>query len=394
MIQPGLRPRIAKCVDGPIALAMLDFAAKSDERKPATNLPQGPSGLSLAADIRLDAPDECTDDFSLLALLEQGGTNNIEQLAGDFAFAAWDPRHRTLLLARDGMGVRPLFLAQRPGSAFVFASLPRGLHASGLISKKLEQSFIVNELLLQSNQPQHSLFSGVERLIPGDWLRVAQDGKSEQGQHWRLNPATAGRLKINAKDAAAELSTLISAAVSRRLPATGPVASHLSGGMDSCALAILAARALRPLGRDLLAYSLLPTPFNEHAFGGAGQFIAPVLRQEPDMMWFPMQAEDPLACVLPKMDEDQLFPADPSHPEVRIMADASVRGAQTLFSGWGGDEGASYNHRGVLAEALLTWHWGYLTRELRAMAAQRQKSVARTAWSEIAPYLGEDGYMH
>jgi len=393
MIQPGLRPRIAKCVDGPIALARLDFTANPDQCKPATGLPQGPSGLILAADIRLDAPDHCADDFGLLALLERGERDSLERLDGDFAFAAWDPTHRTLLLARDGMGVRPLFLAHRPGSAFVFASLPRGLHASGLISKKLEQSFFVNELLLRSNQPQHSLFSGVQRLIPGDWLRIAQDGKSGQGQHWRLNPATAGRLKINSSDAAAELSTLISAAVSRRLPATGPVASHLSGGLDSCALAILAARALRPLGRDLLAYSLLPTPFNEHVFGGAGQFIAPVLRQEPDMMWFPIQAEDPLACVLPQMDEDQLFPADPGFPEVRIMADAATLGAQTLISGWGGDEGASYNHRGVLAEALLTWHWGYLTRELRAMAAQRQKSVARTAWSEIVPYLWS-GRLH
>jgi asparagine synthase (glutamine-hydrolysing) len=393
MIQPGLRPRIAKWVDGPIALAMLDFAAKTDERKPATGLPQGPSGLILAADIRLDAPYGHTDDSGLLDLLELGETNNLDRLSGDFAFAAWDPRRRTLLLARDGMGVRPLFLARRPGSVFVFASLPRGLHASGLISKKLEQSFIVNELLLRSNQPQHSLFSGVERLIPGDWLRVAQDGKSQQGQHWRLNPRSAGRAGISAEDAATELSALVSAAVSRRLPATGPVASHLSGGMDSCALAILATRALRPLGRNVQAYSLLPTPFNGHIFGGEGQFIAPVLRQEPDIMWFPMQAEDPLACVLPRMDEDQLFPSDPGHPEVRIMADASVRGAQTLFSGWGGDEGASYNHRGVLAEALLAGHWGYLTKELRVLATERQKSMARTAWSEIAPYLWS-GRLH
>lgn len=376
MTAPGLSPRVARLADGPVALAVLDFDAMPEA--PA-QLPRGDSGLVLAADIRPNA--------ALLPGLERHGAQALERLDDEFALALWDPRQRSLLCARDGIGVRPLVFSHVPGGHFVFASLPRGLHAAGLTARKLDMASVVQGFLGTNAAPDQPLFAGVEHMPPGTWLRIDADGRLQQGRHWQLDRETAGTCRLSPKDAAVHLRELIEAAARRRLPAQGPVAAHLSGGLDSSATTILAAREMRRRGGSVLAYSMVPTPFAGHEFGGDRAVVASVLEQEADVAWFPMRMGDPAAVVLPRMDEDQLFPADPNYTEVAIFADAASRGARVLVSGWGGDEGASYTHRAVLAEALLAGHWGYLSNELRALAAARGLSRARVAWREMSPYL-------
>ncbi|WP_445682223.1 asparagine synthase-related protein [Radicibacter daui] len=374
---PGSPPRIVSHVEGPVALLTLDFTSGTAEEGSAP----GGDDLVLAADIRLDEPDQARNEAGLATLLTEAGESGLRRLAGDFAFAAWNRRDRTLLCARDGFGVRPFFFAHRPDDLFVFASLPRGLFATGLIKRSVDPDYLVSELLFQFDGPERSLFKRVERLPPGGWLRLAPGARIHSGVHWRPDSAMAGSRRIGPRDAAAELSWLTQQAVRRRLPAAGPVAAHLSGGMDSSAITIVAARALCPAGREVLAYSHSPGPFSSYRFGGNGPYIAPVLQQEPDVNWQPVQIGDPAAFVLPEMDPDQLFPLDASHRESRVFADAAARGASMLLSGWGGDEGASYRGGGVLMEALLRGHWLYLAAELRAAGA------IRPALGGLAPLL-------
>lgn len=377
MTAPGLHPRITRHVEGPLALLTLDFTQGPAGEVP----PAGGEGVILAADIRLDEPDRVRDEAGLAALLAAQGAGGLGRLAGDFAFAAWNGRERTLLCARDGFGVRPFFFSHRPDDLFVFASLPRGLHATGLVAGSVDPDHLVSELLFRFDGPERSLFKGVERLPPGGWLMLGPGGRTRSGVHWRPDPAAVGSRRIGPVEAATELSRLMQGAVRCRLPAEGPVAAHLSGGMDSSAITILAAQALRADGRQILAYSHRPGPFGPYRFGGDGAYIAPVLRQEPDIDWQPVQIGDPAAFVLPAMDPDQLFPLDPSHRESRVFADAAARGAATLLSGWGGDEGASYRGGGVLAEALLRGHWLYLAAEMRAMGS------VRSALGALSPVL-------
>ncbi len=382
MTAPGLLPRIERWIDGPAALLVLDFALPATDH--AGKPPQLEAGLILAADIRLDEPDTALDQAGLAALLQTQGVAGLGRLAGDFAFAAWNPQRQTLLCARDGFGVRPLFFADRPGAFFAFASLPRGLHATGLVARQVDPAFLVDEFLFLPSGPERSLFKGVERLAPGGWLDLGLGKPARRGWHWRPDPAQAGTCRIGAAEAAAELSRLVQAAVQRRLPGAGPVAAHLSGGLDSSAITILAARALQPVGRDLLAYSAVPAAFGAYRFGGDGPHIAPVLRQQPGITWQAVRVEKPAEFVLPAMDQDQILPVDQSFGEGRILADAAAAGAQMLLSGWGGDEGCSYSRRGVLAEALLTGDWGYLATELRALGS------AQAAWGDLAPHLLPD----
>lgn len=394
MVEPGLAPGIARWAEGPVALAVLDFSDR--EIRPA----RGGSGLLLTADIRLDEPDRLAealgtscppagtagDETLLLAALERWGADGVGRVLGDFAVAAWDPRSRSLLCARDAMGVRPFFFRHRPGEVFAFASLACGLRAGGFAARELDEDFLLAPLAGAHLEPERSLFRGVERLAPGGLLRVSAE-RVERRRHWQPDPASAGRRAIGPEEAAEELAALVTEAVRCRLPPAGPVAAHLSGGLDSSALAILAARMLRRQGRSLLGYSFLPSPVGSYDPPGERPYVEAVLRQEPDIVWTPIHVTDPAAYVLPTPDLDTTLPGDRATPELQVFTDAAARGAGILLSGWGGDEGATFNGRGALAEALLAGRWRTLAAECRVLSAEHGRSPLAVLRGEILPYL-------
>lgn len=386
MIEPGLAPQVAQWIDGPVAMAVLDFA-----RSTPFSIARGESGLLLAADCRLDEPQKLAHEFGagaddelLLAALQRWGAAGVVGILGDFAFVAWNPQTRTLLCARDGIGIRPFFMNKHSGKDFAFASLPRALHAGGFAARELDESYLASELLNVHPEPECSLFSDISRLGPGSLLHVSPEG-SRRETYWQLDPALAGSRRCPPQQAAEELSAALTEAVRCRLSAQGPVAAHLSGGLDSSAIAILAARMLRGEQRKLLAYSFL-SPLKE---GDEGEhaYVDAVLRQEPDMDWTAVAVTDPEAYLLPNMDSDQLFSRDLAHPDIRVCADAAGRGASMLLSGWGGDEGATFNGRGALAEAMLSGQWSYLAREMAALKRTRQRSTANVLRGELMQYL-------
>ncbi|WP_173012601.1 asparagine synthase-related protein [Niveispirillum sp. SYP-B3756] len=394
MTEPGLTPAVACFTEGPVALAMLDFApaaAASQVVQSMTTLLRGASGLVLAADCRLyEGKDGRADEAAVLETLESrggdGADGGLRGIFGDFALAAWNPRDQTLLCARDGMGIRPLFIHDQPDRVFAFASLPRGLTASGFVARELDQAALISTLLVRATPNNRSVLRGIERLGPGTWLRLSAR-RRESGVHWRLDPATAGRNRCRPQEAAEEMAALVTQAVRARLPATGPVATHLSGGLDSPSISVLAARALRATGRPLLAYSFLPTPRGDYAPDGEGPLVQTVLDQEPDIVSIPVRIGSSLDYLMPRMDCDQPMPFDPADPDAWICMDAATRGAQVLLSGWGGDEGASFNGRGAMAEALLAGHWGRFVREIRACAVSRDSSVTKVLLGEVRNYL-------
>lgn len=394
MIGPGLAPGIARWIEGPVALATLDFP---DHK--ITPVP-GASGLVLAADTRLDEPDRVAealgtprppagaagDEALLLAALERWGADGLGRLLGDFAIAAWDPHSRSLICARDAFGVRPFFFVHRPGEVFAFASLPQGLHAAGFATRELDEDFLLAPLASAHLGPERSLFRGIERLAPGGLLRVSAQ-RMERGHHWQLDAASAGRRTIRPEEAAEEMAALVAEAVRCRLPAAGPVAAHLSGGMDSSALTILAARFLRRQGRPLLGYSFLPTPLATYDPPGERPYVEAVLRQEPDIVWRPIHMGDPAAFILAEMHPDQVQPYHSMDPEVQVFTDAAAQGAGILLSGWGGDEAATFNGRGALAEALVTGRWRTLVGEIRALSRDRGWTPLNVLSNQILRYL-------
>ena len=180
-----------------------------------------------------------SDTEVILAAYQEFGASCLERLNGMFAFAIWDRQERTLLLARDRVGKKPLYYRlDRDGIAF--ASEPKAFQAEPGFVAKPDLAAIDWYLSYQYVPVPLSALEGLSRLEPGHYLTV-RDGKIEKQQYWRLRFAT--KRPISEADAAEELLHCLDAAVRQRLISDVPLGAFLSGGIDSGSIVALMARA-------------------------------------------------------------------------------------------------------------------------------------------------------
>ena len=180
-----------------------------------------------------------SDTEVILAAYQEFGASCLERLNGMFAFAIWDRQERTLLLARDRVGKKPLYYRlDRDGIAF--ASEPKAFQAEPGFVAKPDLAAIDWYLSYQYVPVPLSALEGLSRLEPGHYLTV-RDGKIEKQQYWRLRFAT--KRPISEADAAEELLHRLDAAVRQRLISDVPLGAFLSGGIDSGSIVALMARA-------------------------------------------------------------------------------------------------------------------------------------------------------
>lgn len=372
---------------GPAGLAILDFA-RSPRPRPEGVVEQR-RGAFLAADVRLDEAADLqrelgtgpVGDAALLAAsLARWEREAPARLLGDFAFASWDPRANELLLGRDIAGVRPLVYHHCPGRHFLFASFPAAIHASGLHPRVLDEAALVRAMYMSSGATD-TLSLGVSSLPPASTLCL-RGGGIELREYWKLEPTSARRFK-RPEEAAEELRSLVCGAVQSRLPASGPAAAHLSGGLDSSAIAVIAARRLQSEGRGLLAYSFLLEQDADKKEEDETRYVEAVLQQEASIAWTPVYPASDERDLSGARDPDFNLLFDESEPENVVCRDASARGAELVLSGWGGDEGASFNGRGMLAHALTHGNWLYMWRELRARRQVRSQGLRGILLGEI-----------
>ncbi|MGQ7792893.1 asparagine synthase (glutamine-hydrolyzing) [Faunimonas sp. B44] len=175
-----------------------------------------------------------SDTEVIVHLYEEKGPGCVEALNGDFAFAIWDTRRRRLMLARDRMGVRPLFYSERGGSLF-FGSEVKALLAAG-IPAELDAVALDQIFTFWSPLAPRTAFRGVSELPPAHLLLAGPDGVSVR-RYWRLDyPDASDERAVTAgeerrlRDALAEL---LVDATRIRLRADVPVGAYLSGGLDS-----------------------------------------------------------------------------------------------------------------------------------------------------------------
>lgn len=398
MIAPDVFPRIRTWHDGPVGLAVVEFSPRGglDTSNARTD-----DGRALAADVRLDDPDALRrslndvpgdDDALILAALTRWGADAPCHLLGDFAFAAWNANTRTLLCARDALGIRPLAYLHQRGKLFAFASLPRAIHGAGLIERRLDETALARRLLF-TWRADDTLCQDVRRVPAGYLLEVSASGLSLRS-YWQLDQRRAGARRVAPEEAALELRRLIDEAVRCRLPADGPVAAHLSGGIDSSAIAMLAARRLRARHRALLTYSFLARPSAGTPTEDETPFVDAVRAQDPDLAWMPIHVPAFPRSLLARMDVDRLLSIEPDDPEHAICAHAAAHGAQVVLSGWGGDEGPTFNGRGALAEAFLHGRWRYVAGEFAALHRTRGWSASHVFRGEMLSYLIPSWLMH
>jgi asparagine synthase (glutamine-hydrolysing) len=194
-----------------------------------------------------------SDTEVLLTSYIEWGSDCVRRLNGIFAFAVWDEREQKLFLARDRLGVKPLFYARRD-SSFLFGSEIKALLAHPAVQPVLSREGLAEVFGLgPARTPGHGVFHDVHELRPGFHLTVTRDGIRQQ-RYWQLESHAH---PDDAERTAATLRQLIIDAIERQLVADVPVAALLSGGLDSSTITAIAATAFRRMGRGTLdTYSI------------------------------------------------------------------------------------------------------------------------------------------
>jgi asparagine synthase (glutamine-hydrolysing) len=201
------------------------------------------------ADLRVGLAGEGRGPFAssgdtevVLALLADGGGRGLESLEGMFALALWRPQTRRLLLARDRLGLKPLFWA-RAGRGLVFASELPALLEHSEIRRVLDGEAVARWLMLGYGAGEETLIRGVRRLPAGHLLEFSESDGVVVRPWFDLLEAVEGSARALSADAAAEaFEPMVRRAVRQRLVADVPLGCFLSGGVDS-ALVAAAARA-------------------------------------------------------------------------------------------------------------------------------------------------------
>jgi asparagine synthase (glutamine-hydrolysing) len=204
-----------------------------------------------------------SDTEVLLYLYKKHGKEMVQLLRGMFAFAIYDERDSTLFLARDRMGIKPLYYFQKGGS-FVFASEIKALFETGWISRDLNQEALYHYLSFLTTPAPQTLFDGIFKLPAAHRLMVDSSGNVIVERWW--SPLPQRMLQID-EDAATEcVLDLLRTSIRYRMISDVPFGVFLSGGIDSSTnVALMAEMMDRPVESFSIAFSNQPT-FNEFAF--------------------------------------------------------------------------------------------------------------------------------
>ncbi|HPV30828.1 MAG TPA: asparagine synthase (glutamine-hydrolyzing) [Deltaproteobacteria bacterium] len=172
-----------------------------------------------------------TDTEVLVHLYEDLGTDFLPKLNGQFAFAIWDRREQRLMLARDRMGIRPLFY-HLEGGRLLFGSEIKTLFAEPSVSREMDLQTLSDIFTCWSPLGSATAFKGVHQLLPGHYA-VYRKGRLETRPYWRLSFSGTDDGERPFDAYREELSALLYDATEIRLRADVPVGAYLSGGLDS-----------------------------------------------------------------------------------------------------------------------------------------------------------------
>lgn len=184
-----------------------------------------------------------SDTETIIHLYEEFGAASVQRLRGMFAYALWDAPQRKLVLARDRVGIKPLYYALEEDGTLHFASEIKALLAGRAIRPELNYNALADQFANRYTSGTETLFAGVKRLLPGHTL-VWSDGQVEIKQYWDLSfTKTAQQLS----DAAyiEQFRSLFRDCVESHLMSDVPLGMFLSGGIDSSAIAAVMSQLVK-----------------------------------------------------------------------------------------------------------------------------------------------------
>ncbi len=180
-----------------------------------------------------------SDTEVIVHLYEEKGEKCLEDLNGQFAIAIYDKQKQTLFLARDRMGIRPLFYTIHGGRLYFASEIKSIFSADPTIPRQINRDVIQEIFTFWSPAGNETVFEGITQLNPGCLLTIDQSGRIEEQQYWEIPFAQAAWSTASEQELAQQLRELLVDATRLRLRADVPVGAYLSGGLDSSSITSL-----------------------------------------------------------------------------------------------------------------------------------------------------------
>ena len=267
-----------------------------------------------------------TDIEVILHLYEDFGTDCVKHLRGMFAFAIWDKNDRTLFLARDHMGQKPLFFCAA-GEHFLFASEVKAILASGLVAPEIDLEGLWHYVSMRFMPDRYSLFKGIQKLPAGTSL-YWQRGAIKLERYWDLR--FTAKNPRSEREIADELEALLYDTVRMHLLSDVRVGAFLSGGIDSSLISAMMAKAS---GEPIPAFSI---GVQEQGFDELPYARQVVARYGMEAHERVVQAD--LIRLIPAMVHHMDEPADPFGAGVYLVSGVARQVVKVALTGDGGDE--------------------------------------------------------
>lgn len=271
-----------------------------------------------------------SDTEVLLRAYEAWGASCLDRLEGMFAFAIWDRDRNELFLARDRMGIKPLYL-YRSGGTCIFASELRALLASGMVPRRLDADAVVDFLRYQTVHGPNTMIKDIRMLRPGYWMKFTAGEVVEHRWYDPTQAAIRQRSMRSLEEVRGEVRQRLARAVEKRMVADVPFGAFLSGGIDSSAIVgLMAEVSSAPVHTFSIGFD--EERFSEERFAG---LVARKFRTEHTPIRLgPMDMLRELPHALAAMDHPS---AD--GPNTYVVSKVTKQaGISMALSGLGGDE--------------------------------------------------------
>lgn len=333
------------------------------------------------------------DTAAMLRLLSLEGFGAVKDLRGMFAIAVWDPRRRELMLARDALGIKPLYLARNPDSdgewTFAFASEVRALLRSGLLNKpRLCASAVASVVWNGFTIAPETIVDGIESLWPGEMRVYAQNGGEVQRERFW----TQAQLSRSGTATEQDVALALESSVRRHLASDVPLGVFLSGGIDSSAVANVA----RKVSRDPVHSFTLAFEEKERNEGDIASAVAHAIgTQHHEILLRQEDFIDRLNDAVGSLDQPS-FDGLNSYFMSQAVAEA---GFKVALVGSGGDElfGGYTSFRDLPAMASTARYLSFIPQALkqwvaRAYAGWRSPASdaypPQTRWAKLPAMVG------
>lgn len=322
-----------------------------------------------------------SDTEVVLAAFDRWGiVAALPRLWGMFAMAVWDRQQRTLTLARDRLGKKPLYYG-RCGGAWLFGSELKALRSHPAFDGRIDRRALSSYTRFGYVPAPWSIYEGIAKLPPGCWVEIGHEGAGPARRYWDARAiaregTSEGALRLPDDEAIEALDRLLRDAVRRRMVADVPLGAFLSGGIDSSTVvALMQQQSSRPVRTFSIGFHI--AGYDE---AKAAADVAAHLRTDHTELYVtPQEAQD----VIPRLPSiyDEPF-ADSSQVPTFLVSQLARRHVTVALSGDGGDELFAGYTRYVWAESI----WRAVApfpRAVRAASARVLGGVGPGGWDAV-----------